>query len=517
MVYVFCGLCAGIAGLMISSNVSSADGNNAGLLDRARRDPRRRHRRHVAGRRPVLPRRHRPRRALIQTLTTTVYTDRHPAGDHAAVQGARRHRRLPDPVRRLPRRRCSGRRRRRAAAAGPATADVETPDGGGRHDARVTRRAAGAADACPPKYIPVLATLALLVRHVRRRRRPLRRASPTTRSSSTSSSTTRSCSSSRSGMTFVILTGGIDLSVGSVVALTTMMSRVAAPDAGLAAARWCCRWCCSIGATLGFAMGCVIHYFEIQPFIVTLAGHVPRPRPVLRDQHATRSRSPTRFWTRGAGHDPLRRASSSRPSVVIALVVVAGRRRTCCPTPGSAATSTRSAATQQSALLMGLPVGRTKIAVYTISGFCSALGGVLLSLLHALRLRPARDRHGARRDRRGRHRRHPAHRRLRLRVRHRARRAGARPDPDASSPSRARSAPGGPRSSSACCCSPSSCCSAWSSARRAGGGKFPPCGGCRLSASKRRVGTTMTRQFTFPKVTEVPRGPAGPKLPPKSS
>ena len=29
--YVFCGLCAGIAGLMISSNVNSADGNNAGL------------------------------------------------------------------------------------------------------------------------------------------------------------------------------------------------------------------------------------------------------------------------------------------------------------------------------------------------------------------------------------------------------------------------------------------------------------------------------------------------------
>jgi simple sugar transport system permease protein len=31
VVYTFCGLCAGIAGLMISSNVSSADGNNAGL------------------------------------------------------------------------------------------------------------------------------------------------------------------------------------------------------------------------------------------------------------------------------------------------------------------------------------------------------------------------------------------------------------------------------------------------------------------------------------------------------
>jgi simple sugar transport system permease protein len=34
---------------------------------------------------------------------------------------------------------------------------------------------------------------------------------------------------------------------------------------------------------------------------------------------------------------------------------------------------------EQSALLMGLPVARTKIAVYTISGFCSALGGVLIS------------------------------------------------------------------------------------------------------------------------------------------
>jgi simple sugar transport system permease protein len=33
----------------------------------------------------------------------------------------------------------------------------------------------------------------------------------------------------------------------------------------------------------------------------------------------------------------------------------------------------------QSALLMGLPVASTRIAVYTVSGFCSALGGVLLS------------------------------------------------------------------------------------------------------------------------------------------
>jgi simple sugar transport system permease protein len=34
----------------------------------------------------------------------------------------------------------------------------------------------------------------------------------------------------------------------------------------------------------------------------------------------------------------------------------------------------------RSAMLMGLRVGRTKIAVYTLSGFCSALGGLLLVL-----------------------------------------------------------------------------------------------------------------------------------------
>jgi simple sugar transport system permease protein len=35
---------------------------------------------------------------------------------------------------------------------------------------------------------------------------------------------------------------------------------------------------------------------------------------------------------------------------------------------------------EHSAILMGLPVGRTKIAIYTLSGFCSALAGVVFSI-----------------------------------------------------------------------------------------------------------------------------------------
>src|SRR3954454_7710944 len=72
-------------------------------------------------------------------------------------------------------------------------------------------------------------------------------------------------------MTFVILTGGIDLSVGAVVALGTVLCGTLIEKHG---------WSpylviplvLVVGATLGLAMGAMIHYFEIQPFIVTLAG-----------------------------------------------------------------------------------------------------------------------------------------------------------------------------------------------------------------------------------------------------
>src|SRR5689334_16870475 len=72
------------------------------------------------------------------------------------------------------------------------------------------------------------------------------------------------------GMTFVILTGGIDLSVGSVVALATMLAaslleKNVNPGLVLLIVL-------AVGATIGLGMGCIIHFFDIQPFIATLAG-----------------------------------------------------------------------------------------------------------------------------------------------------------------------------------------------------------------------------------------------------
>lgn len=179
------------------------------------------------------------------------------------------------------------------------------------------------------------------------------------------------------GMTFVILTGGIDLSVGSVVALSTMLSASLITEQG---------WppylvlplVLLIGSTLGMAMGAVIHYFEIQPFIVTLAGmFLARGLCYTISTDSLSITDPT-YTALAQEKISLPGGLWVSPSVIIALVVVAVAAyalhytrlgRSVYATGGS----------EQSAMLMGLPVARTKIAVYAISGFCSALGGLLFA------------------------------------------------------------------------------------------------------------------------------------------
>ncbi|MDT5324895.1 MAG: galactofuranose transport system permease protein, partial [Mycobacterium sp.] len=72
------------------------------------------------------------------------------------------------------------------------------------------------------------------------------------------------------GMTFVILTGGIDLSVGSVVALSTVIV------ATTLRAGWpmplAIVTVLVVGSLLVLLMGLVIEYFDVKPFIDTLAG-----------------------------------------------------------------------------------------------------------------------------------------------------------------------------------------------------------------------------------------------------
>ncbi|MFK3983307.1 galactofuranose ABC transporter, permease protein YjfF [Micromonospora sp. NPDC050397] len=178
------------------------------------------------------------------------------------------------------------------------------------------------------------------------------------------------------GMTFVILTGGIDLSVGAVVALTTMISASLLEQRG---------WppgvvlplVLLIGAVFGLAMGCVIHFFEIQPFIATLAGMF-LARGLCYVISTDSIPITDSFWTSMAQGKLRAGGFFVSISVLIALVVVLVAAYVLAYTRLGRDVYAVGG-NPQSALLMGLPVGRTRIAVYTISGFCSALGGVLLS------------------------------------------------------------------------------------------------------------------------------------------
>ena len=73
------------------------------------------------------------------------------------------------------------------------------------------------------------------------------------------------------GVTCVMLTGGIDISVGSVVALTCMFMSVGLAEWGMSSGVLIVL-VLLLGVVFGAVQGYCIAYLEIQPFIVTMAG-----------------------------------------------------------------------------------------------------------------------------------------------------------------------------------------------------------------------------------------------------
>jgi simple sugar transport system permease protein len=72
------------------------------------------------------------------------------------------------------------------------------------------------------------------------------------------------------GMTLVIITGGIDLSVGGVIALTSVASAALLRDG--ASPIVVMPLMIVMGTLFGLGLGSIIHFFKVQPFIVTLMG-----------------------------------------------------------------------------------------------------------------------------------------------------------------------------------------------------------------------------------------------------
>jgi galactofuranose transport system permease protein len=178
------------------------------------------------------------------------------------------------------------------------------------------------------------------------------------------------------GMTFVILSGGIDLSVGSVIALTSMVT------AGLLQSSSLSAWivipiALLIGPILGFFMGCLIHFYNLQPFIVTLAGMFLARGLSFVISVETISIDDT-FFQFAANTKIFIGEYFVSISVLIALLVV-GFAIFIAHYTKFGRNVYAIGGNEQSAMLMGLPVGKTKILIYTLSGFCSSLAGVVFT------------------------------------------------------------------------------------------------------------------------------------------
>jgi ribose/xylose/arabinose/galactoside ABC-type transport system permease subunit len=177
------------------------------------------------------------------------------------------------------------------------------------------------------------------------------------------------------GMTFVIITGGIDLSVGSVMAFTGILGAkllgeghhpaIVIPAMILA------------GALIGLVIGVLVQYFDVQPFIASLAGlFLARGLAFVVSLSSIRVEEPHVLWLQS---NRIRFGDwYITPTGIVALLVVAIGAfvmqytrfgRTIYAVGGN----------EQSARLMGLNVARTKVSVYVISGVCAGLAGLVLT------------------------------------------------------------------------------------------------------------------------------------------
>lgn len=190
------------------------------------------------------------------------------------------------------------------------------------------------------------------------------------------------------GMTVVMITGGIDISVGSVTALVCMSCAYAMERQGRSA------WealiiALLIGVLFGLVQGYLVSYLEIQPFIVTLAGlFLGRGlTAVISTDMISIKNELFLKWAKYKIELPIGTYNKNGtfipayiyPTVLIALAVVVimavvlkyskfGRKLYAI------------GGNQQSAVMMGLNVKKTKMQAYVLAGFLSGLGGFLFCL-----------------------------------------------------------------------------------------------------------------------------------------
>jgi simple sugar transport system permease protein len=186
------------------------------------------------------------------------------------------------------------------------------------------------------------------------------------------------------GMTLVILSGGIDLSVSGVVALTTVAT--AALLRGGTNPWLVVLLMFLMGMALGAIMGGFIAYMKVQPFIATLAGlWFARGMCFFISDDAIAIHHPffrilalTRLLIPGLSDPATQRGDFITILTVISFLVL-GIVALVAQYTKFGRSIYAIGGDEQSARLMGLAVPTTKVLVYTLNGFCSALAGIVLA------------------------------------------------------------------------------------------------------------------------------------------
>jgi len=179
------------------------------------------------------------------------------------------------------------------------------------------------------------------------------------------------------GMTFVILSGGIDLSVGSVVACSGILAAALMEKAGVPPPVAIVLVLAG-GAAFGLLMGCTIRYLGLPPFIATLAGmFLARGLGFMASLSALTIRNGLYRAASQWGIE-IGRAQASLATLAFLAVLAAGVYLATWTAFGRNVYAVGGS--EDAALLMGVPVGRTKLAVYALSGLCAALAGIVATL-----------------------------------------------------------------------------------------------------------------------------------------
>ncbi len=190
------------------------------------------------------------------------------------------------------------------------------------------------------------------------------------------------------GLTIVMITGGIDISVGSVTALVCMVAADLMEHKGMNV-YMALLSALLIGLAFGVVQGYLVAYLDIQPFIVTLAGlFFGRGMTAVVSTQMIAVKNPQFLqWANAKINLPIGYTNKNGafipayiyPTVVTALIVViliSVMLRRC----NLGRELYAIGGNQQSALMMGLNVRRVKMQAYVLDGLLAGLGGFLFCL-----------------------------------------------------------------------------------------------------------------------------------------